>query len=171
MNSGRPTVDRQYPCGLGLVLAFIVCGSSMPARSDDTPAPSAPRELTPYEINRPNLTPIAPRVRQVRYSTAGDWQDAISDQCDELAYSDCDQPRGMFGHHCSVKYECYRIKDWFCYIRGYGPTVWDRHGQLWHPRDPYYVRYNNYWRYTHPEPWLETNETRRHLARKEGFAK
>lgn len=165
---------HRYLYGLGLVFTLAGSGDLLPVRADETATSSAPRELQNQELPRWKLTPISPPVRQTGFASVGSWQDPVTDQCDERGNYECPPRRRLCEHCCccrNKKYECYAFKDWFCYIRGYGPTVWDRHGQIWHPRDPYYVRYNNYMRYSHPEPWLETQENCPDLARKEGFAK
>ena len=138
-------IQRKLGFGLSIALAVTCLASSSSvwsaekavSKSLKVARPQTPRKVAPSKTTS-DVTPAS-------CSSVADIQDSTIDECEAL------QERArlrrsrlyresLIARHHRQKWEAARLehencKDWFNYIRGYGPAVWTRHGPelKWHP--------------------------------------
>lgn len=135
----------QHQCGFSLTVALACLAGPVAGWSADKPV------AKPARVARPQAAPRAPQptatndVTPTSYTSVAEFQDATTDECEALTRRARLKPSRIYNE--SVIAQCHRLKweearlehencrDWFNYIRGYGPAVWVRNGPelRWHP--------------------------------------
>lgn len=144
--------------GFTLAIAIACAANPMSAWSADQPAakpgarparvvrPAAKSTPTQQkQANAPTGPTAANEVTPTNYTSVADIQDAATDECEAMTRRSRLRPSRIYNE--SLIAQCHRLKweearlehencrDWFNYIRGYGPAVWVRNGPelRWHP--------------------------------------
>jgi hypothetical protein len=136
MDRRKVMIRWQLKFGIPLTLAMACLIGPGSVRSADKTVAKSSKVVRPKAQTRPVPAKSASEIVPASFSSVTELQDSTVDQCEEVRdrarvrasrlYRECLIARCQRYESEKIRLEHENCKDWFNYIRGYGPVVWVR---------------------------------------------